>query len=253
MTDRSDDRPRIAVLLRRLCDAPGHVDEDEVLGRCERAALAAALVLRSELRATVTAIAMGPPTREDRVLAMSLRAGCDHAIRVWDSHLPELDYLGVAQILAAALATSRFDLILCGDRSQDQRQGATGPAVAQLLEIPHLGRLVDLRADRDRRDRIVCTRRAAGALHELACSLPALLCVASFPADRRPADGDESVSRDGVIEELSLDALEIDSRALAHRGRLLGITRERHPGTNATLVTSPADLVKRLESDRILG
>jgi electron transfer flavoprotein beta subunit len=250
VTDRADSRPRIAVLLRRLCDTPGHVDEDEVLGRCERAALAAALVLRSELGATVTAIAMGPPTREDRVLAMSLRAGCDHAVRVYDGHLAEVDYLGVAQILAAAVAKTGFDLILCGDRSQDQRQGATGPAVAQLLDIPHLGRLVDLRADGDR---IVCTRRAAGALHELSCGLPALLCVASFPADRRPADGDDSGSRDGVIEELSLDALDIDGRALAHRGRLVGITRERHPGANATLVTSPADLVKRLERDRILG
>ncbi len=235
------DRPRIVVLLRRLCGSPRHVAEDAVLGQCERAALAAALILRGELGGQVTAAALGPASREDRVLAMALRAGCDRAVRAWDAETAELDYLGVAKVLAAVTERVGFDLVIVGDRSQDEGQGATGPAVAQLLGVPHLGRLVDVRGDDGA---VVATQRAAGKLYELRSGFPAVLCVARLPSDRSPTG--ESVPGRGSIEELDLEELGLDPRALAHRRRFVGIARATRPGPNATMLASPRELAERL-------
>jgi len=233
--------PEIVVLLRRLCGSPRHVAEDAVMGQCERAALASALILRSELGGRVTAAALGPASREDRVLAMALRAGCDGAVRVWDAETADLDYLGVARVLAAVADRVGYDLVIVGDRSQDEGQGATGPAVAQLLGVPHLGRLVGLRGDDGA---VVVTQRSGGKLYDLRTGFPAVLCVARLPADRRPP-GDLAPGR-GSIEERDLPSLGLDPRALAHRRRFLGIARATRPGPNATMLTSPRELAERL-------
>jgi electron transfer flavoprotein beta subunit len=241
---------RIVVLLRRLCDGPNHVSEEEVLGKCERAALTAALTLRGELAGEVTALAVGPASREDRVLAMALRAGCDKAVRVHDPQLEDLDYLGYATVLAAAVRQLGFDVVICGNRSQDELLGATGPAMAGLLGVPHLSNLIDVRGEDTR---LICMRRAQGAVHEYRCTMPLVACVAAFPPGRRPAENDYTTSRAGGITELSMVEVSLDPRTLQYRKRFVGQARASRTGANATLVASPADLVAHLERDHVLG
>ncbi|HTM19054.1 MAG TPA: hypothetical protein VL172_01045, partial [Kofleriaceae bacterium] len=206
----------ILLALRRLCDRPQHPDA-EVLGQCERAALAAALRLRGELEATVTAVAVGPAQREDRVLAMALRAGCDEAVRVHDADLEDADYLGIAGAIAAVARRSGARLIICGDRSQDERQGATGPAIAELLGAPHLIQVVDLRAHDGA---LLATQRGGGQLHSWRCPLPAVMCMAGFPRSRHPTGDGTREGRGGGITELDLAKLGLDRTALAGRSRL---------------------------------
>lgn len=242
---------RIVVLLRRLCDGPNHVSEDEVLGKCERAALTAALTLRGELPGgEVTALAVGPASREDRVLAMALRAGCDKAVRVHDPQLEDMDYLGYATVLASAVRHLGFDVVICGNRSQDELLGATGPAMAGLLEVPHLSNLIDVRGEDGG---LICMRRARGAVHEYRCTMPLVACVAAFPPTRRPAESDYTTKRAGGITELSMDQVSLDARTLQYRKRFVGQARASRTGANATLVASPSDLIAHLERDHVLG
>jgi len=262
----SEPKPfNILVFLRRLRGDPKHVSEDVVLGQCERAALAAAMKLRDELHAQLTTVAVGPGNREERVLAMTLRAGCDRAVRVHDRKLGELDYLGVAQILAATAEHIGFDLILCGDRSEDELQGAVGPAVAGLLEVPHLSGLFDVRGEIDEQEErrtLLLRHRADGKFHSFRYTPPAVLCVAAFPRARHPHDGDDrrdsgagrrTSVHGGTMERLGLDELGLDPRALSHRRRFLGRPRATREGCNATLFTNADDLVSRLVGDRLLG
>ncbi len=74
----------IVALIRRLIQSPGKVAKAQVLGPCERATLAAGYALREALGGTLTVLSLGPANREDRVLAITLRGGCDRAIRLWD-------------------------------------------------------------------------------------------------------------------------------------------------------------------------
>jgi len=252
---------KLLLFLRRLRGEPGHVSEHAVLGQCERAALAAAMKLREELGATLTTVAVGPASREERVLAMTLRAGCDRAVRVHDRNLDELDYLGLAQILAATAKHLDFDLILCGDRSEDELQGAVGPAVAGLLDVAHISGLCDVKGEiADERPSLLVRHRAGGQFHSIRYTPPAVLCVAAFPRARHPHDRQDdrdpaaAVSiRSGTMERLGLDTLGLDPRALSHRRRFLGRPRAMRDGCNATLFTSANDLVSRLVGDRLLG
>lgn len=246
------DELRIAILLRRLQARPGAVSGGQVLGRCERAALAAGLHLRSAFArpATVTVISMGPARREDRVLAVALRSGCDRAVRVFDHQLEELDYLGTATVLARAVEHVGVDLLLCGDRAQDELTGAVGPAVAELLGHPHVSGVVDATADGDA---VIASRRDLGKLHRFRCGLPAVLCVSSFAPRTDDGATETAASRSQSIEELDLDRLGIDLGTLEHRRKLLGRARATRRGLNASMATSPSDLVSRMVEGHLLG
>lgn len=242
---------RIAVLLRRLRVRPDLPDPHRLLGPCEGAALAAALTLRGELGATATAIAIGPARREDRVLAVALRAGCDRAVRVFDHELEEVDYFGTATVLAAAVRRSGFDLVLCGDRAGDEPRGAIGPALAELLAIHHVSRVVDAR--RDDAGRLVVTRAADGRVTRLAMPVPALLALARF--DRRPANDDETTpgaSRSAAMEQLDLTDLGLSRSELAARAAYRGSLRPVSGPNRGTILPTATALVQRLRDEHLL-
>jgi electron transfer flavoprotein alpha/beta subunit len=284
--------PPIAVLLRRLQPRPGAPsDEADVLGRCEGGALSTALDAGTHLEAPVVAIAVGPARREDRVLAMALRAGCAKAVRVDDADLGDVDYLGLASVLAAAVKKLGARVVVCGDRSGDEASGAIGPAIAELLEWAHVTSV--RRADVDG-DALVVTRAGDAVLQRLRVSLPAVLCVAAPPtsgpaeaapearrgegerearalpgaATRRSAEADEDDDEEEApkkkprvrartpvptIDELDLADLGIDPRAIAPRRSSAGRLRQVRARGAPTLSTSPSDLVARLREDRLLG
>ncbi len=253
---------RLLVMLRRLRGEPDGSAADDVLGTCERAALAAAMTLREETDAHVTAIALGPARREDRVLAMALRAGCDRAARIYDRQLHGLDYLGVANILAAAANHFGFDAILCGDRSQDECQGAMGPAMAELLEVPHVSSTVTDLTVEDRA--LVVTRRADGRIQRLRVPTPAVIGVARF--ERRATPPAEEPLEDAQLDdrptparkpprallELDLADLSLEPLELRHRARFLGFARPVRTPRQPVLLRTAADLQARLRDDHLV-
>ena len=250
MKKKRDKKPlQIAVLLRRLLDTPGRPSEFDVLGQCERAALAAALKLSLELSAEVTAIAVGPARMEDRVMAIALRAGCHRAVRIYGDELESVDAIGVARVIAAAMQQLSIDLVLCGDRSQEQLHGALGPAVAEIAGIAHMTGLVDVRGESDH---VVARHRAHGQLHNFQCRWPAVLCIHSFPRSRHPRHGTSSLTAGTSIQELSLDTLGLSAADFAGRQHVTGSSHERRKGRNAVLARDAADLVSRLRTDHLL-
>jgi electron transfer flavoprotein beta subunit len=182
---------------------------------------------------------------------MALRAGCDDAVRVHDVDLEEGDYLGVARAIAAVAQKCTARLVLCGDRSQDERQGATGPAVAELLGAPHLIQVVDLRVDDGV---LLATQRGGGKLHSWRCPLPAVMCMAGFPRTR-PAtgEGERSSSGGGGIAEMDLGKLGLAREGLGARGRLVGPARPTRASSRAVMLASPPELVERLARERLIG
>ncbi|MGI0052769.1 MAG: electron transfer flavoprotein subunit beta/FixA family protein, partial [Thermoplasmata archaeon] len=100
-------------------------------------ALGAALALRG-VGGSVTVLSMGPPGA-DGVLAETLRAGADRAIRIGDPSLAGSDVLLTARVLAGALRELDADLVLAGRASTDSETGVVGPEVAALLDRPMVG------------------------------------------------------------------------------------------------------------------
>jgi hypothetical protein len=275
----STSRPvRLVVLLQRPHEAPGR-PAPALLGPCDAAALSAAVRLRDRLGGTLAALVMGPDEHQQPVLAAAAQAGCDRTVRVHAPDCDGLDYLGAATVLAAAVRRLGCDLLLCGDTGENERTGATGPAVAELLGFAHLTGVLAVDVDGgataaatddaagDAAERstagategsLVVAHHGNGRIHRLRWPLPAALCLlapVSVPVSDTAATGERPGS-DGAthapqVETLGLDELGLHDRALAHRRRLLG-PADLDAGRRAMLVASADDLVSRLVADGML-
>jgi len=212
--------PQIVCVIRRLTAAPSKVSSDDVLGVCERASLQAAHYIKEETGGQLTVLAFGPASREERVLAMALRAGCDRAVRVWDPQLKSIDYFGAANVLAKTIGKLEGELVLCGDRSQDNGIGAIGPTIAELLNLPHLSSVVDLDINSSE---ITASHQSAQSLFKVCLPLSAVLCIRAFG---KSVTGEKSVTREGKIETVSLSDLDIALNSLRERRFFLGRSRK---------------------------
>jgi hypothetical protein len=272
---------RLVVLLARLYEAPDR-PAPGLLGCCEAAALRTAVRLRDRLGGTLAALALGADEHQRPVLAAALAAGCDRAVRVHAPDCEGLDYLGVATVLAAAVRRLGCDLLLCGDTGENERTGAVGPAVAELLGIAHLTGVLGVEVDGEPdgaaretaaavENKLAVAHLGGGRIHRLRWSLPAALCllapVPAAAAEARPdgnagaavieprgAPGTEATVAPRAaaeVETLGLDELGIHARALAHRRRLLG-QADTDVGRGAIVVAGADDLVSRLVADGML-
>lgn len=98
-------------------------------------AVEAAVRLKEAHGGRVTALTLGGPEAED-VLRRALAMGCDAALHLVDAVFEGLDPFGVAAVLAAALKTLPFDLLLAGAVASDDGHGQTGGLLAGLLGLP---------------------------------------------------------------------------------------------------------------------
>lgn len=88
---------------------------------------------------TVTALCIGPETARE-ALKHALAMGADEAILVSDPALQNLDTLGAARVLAAAIQKiDGADMVVFGRQSLDDGSGITAAQTARLLNWPMLG------------------------------------------------------------------------------------------------------------------
>jgi electron transfer flavoprotein beta subunit len=77
------------------------------------------------------------PDSADEELRKCLAKGADRAIRIWSDDLEGADPVGNARVLAALARKEAPDLIFAGVQASDHAYGATGMALAGLLDWPH--------------------------------------------------------------------------------------------------------------------
>jgi electron transfer flavoprotein beta subunit len=99
-------------------------------------ALEEALQLKDKNGGEVIALCAGP-ARASQTIREALAKGADRAIHIEDENVDKLDTLGVARVLAGAVADEKPDLILTGLQSDDLGYGQTGVVLAELLGWPH--------------------------------------------------------------------------------------------------------------------
>ena len=100
-------------------------------------ALEAALKLTEAHGGDVTILSMAPATAPE-TMRKALAMGAHSGVLVTDERLAGSDTLTTARVLAAALATLEFDLVLAGVDTSDGVAGVVAPGVAALRRLPYL-------------------------------------------------------------------------------------------------------------------
>lgn len=99
-------------------------------------ALEEALQLKEKHGGEVIALCAGPAGAA-RTIREALAKGADRALHIEDEQVSSWGTLGLAHLLAKAVAPEKPDLILTGLQSDDLGYGQTGVVLADILGFPH--------------------------------------------------------------------------------------------------------------------
>jgi electron transfer flavoprotein beta subunit len=111
---------------------------DGLLSELDEYAVEAALRLVQDAdEGSVTVLTMGPARAADAI-RKSLQMGADAGVHVLDDALHGSDALATSRVLAAAITTLDFDLVLTGMASTDGTLGVVPAMLAERLGIPQV-------------------------------------------------------------------------------------------------------------------
>ncbi len=139
-------------------------------------ALEEALRLKEKHGGEVIALSMGPE-RVKQTIKEALAKGADRAIHIADNDFAQLDPLGSAKCLAAAIKQQKHDLVLTGLQSDDHGFGQTGVLLAGVLDVPHATIIMAIEVDGQKMK--LKRELEAGWFQHIECPLPAVLTIQS--------------------------------------------------------------------------
>ncbi len=141
-----------------------------VLNPYDEFAVEEALRIKEKQGGTVTIVSAGTDKAADAIRT-ALAMGADKGLLISDPALQNCDGLGIAKILAGALKTLKYDLVIAGQRAVDDDNYLVGSAVAELLNIPSISFVVKQEiAD----GKIRCERTVEGGKVTVEAPLPVL-------------------------------------------------------------------------------
>ena len=170
---------------RRLDPSTGWVDRaasDRIIDEIGERALEVALSHKDHAKDTeVVALTMGPATATE-ALRKALSMGADAAVHVLDDGLAGADLLRTATVLASAIRSTGFDVVIAGNESTDGRGGVIPAMLAELLGVPAA---LNLDAVEFSDGEVAGTRSVEDATMAVRAPLPALVSITERTAEPR--------------------------------------------------------------------
>ena len=139
-------------------------------------ALEEALRLKEKHGGEVIALSMGPE-RVKQTIKEALAKGADRGIHIADDNFAQLDPLGSAKSIAAAIKQQKHDLVLTGLQSDDKGFGQTGVLLASVLDVPHATIIMAIEVDGQKMK--LKRELESGWFQHIECPLPAVLSIQS--------------------------------------------------------------------------
>ena len=168
-------------------------------------AIEAGLKLKEKFGGKVTVLTVD--NKKADALRRGIAMGADDAIQITDPALEGSDQFAIAKALTAYLKDKAFDLILAGRQAMDDDAGIVGPAVAELLGIPHVNTIIGLEMEDPKKEAKVI-REVEGGREILSCSLPALFtCQKGLSNPRIPQVMNVMKAMKAQIKKLDLATL----------------------------------------------
>ncbi|MFJ8053587.1 electron transfer flavoprotein subunit beta/FixA family protein [Streptomyces luteogriseus] len=176
-----------------------------VLDEINERAAEEALTLKETVGADVTVVSMGPDSALEAVRKV-LAMGADRGIHICDDRLRGADVVSTARVLAAAVRTVEdVDLVLAGDATTDGQAGAVPAVVADLLGLPQLTHVRELKVEAGR---VRAERETESGGATLDAPLPALVSVTEkINEPRYPSFKGIMAAKRKPVETVDLDDL----------------------------------------------
>jgi electron transfer flavoprotein beta subunit len=150
---------------------------EQIMNLFDEYAVEEALRWNEQLGGTVTVLSLGPEAWKEQ-LRRALAMGATDALLLSDPAFAELDVLGAARAVAAAVGKlGDVDIVICGRNSTDDESGAFAPALARTLGWPQLtyvGKIVELD---EGAKRIVAERHLEEQVETVEAPLPMVVTV----------------------------------------------------------------------------
>lgn len=129
----------------------------------------------------VIVLTMGPASSAE-MLRRLLAMGADSAVHILDDELVGSDLGRTAQVLAAAIASLGFDLVIAGNESTDGRGGVLAAMIAERLGIPHATSLSEVEIAAGE---VTGRRESDHDVAQVRAALPAVISVTERVAEPR--------------------------------------------------------------------
>ncbi|HEX5496117.1 MAG TPA: electron transfer flavoprotein subunit beta/FixA family protein [Mycobacteriales bacterium] len=161
---------------RRLTDTDKTLDRDSVeavINELDEYAVEEALRLKEAHGGEVTVLSMGP-ARTSETIRKALSMGADRAVHVTDEALAGSCAPRTAEVLARAIGTLEWDLVITGSESTDARVAVMAAMLAEYLGVPQLSRARKVTVTDGT---VTIERQAEGGYDVVTGAMPAVLSV----------------------------------------------------------------------------
>ena len=173
-----------------------------------------------------------------------LAMGAGSAVHVADEGLVGADLGLTAEVLAAALRRTGFDLVIAGNLSTDGSGGVMGAMIAELLDVPNLTTLNSVVIG----DGTVSGERASdGATMQVSADLPAVISITeALPDARFPNFKGIMAAKKKPFETLTLEDLGIEPEDPAASRSIVLALSEKPPRQAGTKIVDEGDAGTKL-------
>jgi electron transfer flavoprotein beta subunit len=182
---------------------------DRVLDEIGERALEVALSYADKTPGTEVVVVSMASQAASATVRKGLAMGAASAVQVIDDALLGADMGLTAEVLAAVLQRTGFDLVIAGNQSTDGSGGVVPSMIAEILDVPSATYLnsVEIGADA-----VSGTRASDGATKQVVAPLPAVISITeALPDARFPNFKGLMAAKKKPFETLSLAELEIDA------------------------------------------
>ena len=238
---------KIAVLIKQVPDSPadtGFADDfstvrtgDLKLSELDEYAVEQALQIGDAAGgAEITFVTVGPESAHE-ALRKALSMGGDAGLHVSDEALHGTDALGTSLVLASALGTLEWDLVVTGMSSTDAWMGVVPALVAERLGVPALTLAGQVTVEGDT---VTIQRDSDEASRTVTATMPCLVGVTDQTGEARyPSFKGIMAAKKKPIATLALADLGITTDKVGTPGAATSVlAADRRPPRSAGLIIS---------------
>ncbi len=239
-----------------LSDSGNTIDPEEVkwvINPYDEYALEEALLIKeSRENVRITVLTAGD-VKAEQSIRTAYALGVDEGIRIDTGEVSDPDPLGTAQILAAALEKTGYDLVLAGLRAVDNDHYQVPAMIAEVLKRPLLLNVIRQEIDGQS---IICRQQVDGGFVNVKADLPAVLATQKgineprYPNMRAIVKARKRPVTVLLLDEIGLAADTVSNETNRLRVISLVYAPERSPGQvveGVNAVAKAEALVKRLK------